>query len=164
MSVSRQKYCIKLRRQTEGSALLEFAFVSMLLLLIIMAILDFGHAWFLRQVIVYASREGARYAVVYRVDPTTEEHLIPNQLLYTDPDDGLKKSLIEKVVKESLFGIPATVEVSGDGYSSGVAGEQVIVTVTTIKEWFAVDSFVKFFGGDLGKNLTLTAATTMRCE
>jgi hypothetical protein len=159
MSPPRQKFWIKLLRQTKGSTMLEFAFVSGLLLLIVMAILDFGHAWFLRQVIINASREGARYAVIYRVDATTGERLKPNQLVYEGD-----KSLIEKTVKDNLFGIPAEVVVSGAGYSSGVAGEPVIVTVTTKKDWFAVHEFVKLFGGDLGKDLPMNAATTMRVE
>ena len=58
----------KLWRQTKGTATVEFALVAGLLFLLVMGILDFGHAWFMRQAIINASREGARYAVVYRVD------------------------------------------------------------------------------------------------
>ena len=42
-----------------------------------MGILDFGHAFLMRQAIVNASREAARYAVVYRVD-ASGNHLTPS--------------------------------------------------------------------------------------
>ena len=52
-------------RGREGAAAVEFALVLNLLLLLLMGMIDFGHAWFLRQVITNASREGARAGVVY---------------------------------------------------------------------------------------------------
>jgi hypothetical protein len=51
-----------------GAAALEFALVVNLLLVLIMGMIDFRHAWCLRQVITNASREGARAGVVYPHD------------------------------------------------------------------------------------------------
>lgn len=51
-----------------GQALVEFALILPVLLVIIMGILEFGRAWNMKQVLTDASREGARVAVV--ADPT----------------------------------------------------------------------------------------------
>jgi Flp pilus assembly protein TadG len=158
MSISRQKYCIKLLRQTKGSALLEFAFVSMLLLLIIMAIIDFGHAFLMRQAIVNASREAARYAVVYRVD-ANGNHLMPSN--FSPTVQSVAENYLAGILPSGSYNVPTP---TGAGYTTGTTGQPVTVTITAYKTWFAVDAFVSFFGVSLENPLPLTAATTMRCE
>ncbi len=51
-------------RSDAGAAAVEFAIVSVLLLAIIFAIIDFGRMFFVVQSVQAASREGARYGVV----------------------------------------------------------------------------------------------------
>ena len=47
-----------------GQALVEFALVLPLLLLLLVGLVEFGRAWNLHQVVTDASREGARHAVL----------------------------------------------------------------------------------------------------
>ena len=52
-------------RRPRGQALVEFAFVVPLFLLLMFAIIDFGRYVYYVQVINNAAREGARYAIVH---------------------------------------------------------------------------------------------------
>ncbi len=54
----------RFRRNERGQALVEFALVVPLLLIMVMAIIDFGRAWNLHQTITDAAREGARQSVI----------------------------------------------------------------------------------------------------
>lgn len=54
-----------------GQALVEFALVLPVLMLLLLGILEFGRAWNVRQVLTDAAREGARLAVVG--DPSVVE-------------------------------------------------------------------------------------------
>jgi Flp pilus assembly protein TadG len=54
----------RFRRDERGQALVEFALVVPLLLIMVMAIIDFGRAWNLHQTITDAAREGARQSVI----------------------------------------------------------------------------------------------------
>ena len=51
-------------RRNRGQALVEFALVAPLLLLLIFAVADFARAWNTYQVLTDAAREGARAAVI----------------------------------------------------------------------------------------------------
>jgi Flp pilus assembly protein TadG len=53
-----------LRARNEGQAVVEFALVVPILLLLIASIIEFGRAWNIQQVLTDASRMGARTAVV----------------------------------------------------------------------------------------------------
>ena len=53
------------RRQTEqGQALVEFALILPVILLLVVGVLEFARAWNLHQVMTDAAREGARRAVL----------------------------------------------------------------------------------------------------
>jgi hypothetical protein len=157
MSVPRQK-TIKLLRQTKGSALLEFAVVSGVLLLLVTAILDFGHAWFLRQTIINASREGARYAVVFRVDINGDR--LPPSSFSPSVKDFTEGLLSQMLPSDSVYNASA----SGTGYTTGIAGQEVTVTAHVTKNWFAVATLMQLFGEGLTNPMVITATTTMRCE
>jgi hypothetical protein len=49
---------------------------------------------------------------------------------------------------------------AGDGYTSGVAGDNLTVTVSATKEWFIMGSLLP----SLGSSINVDAATTMGCE
>jgi Flp pilus assembly protein TadG len=158
MSGPRQTFAIKLLRQTKGSAMLEFALVAGLLLLIVIAILDFGHAWFMRQAIINASREGARYAVVYRVR-ANGTRMPPSE--FTPSVPTVAGNYLSGMLPSGDYNVPAP---TGLGYTTGNAGQEVTVTINATKRWFALDAMVALFGGTLDNPIILTAVTTMRCE
>jgi Flp pilus assembly protein TadG len=51
-------------RRSRGQALVEFAFVAPIFLLLLFAIIDFGRYVYYVQILNNAAREGARYAIV----------------------------------------------------------------------------------------------------
>jgi hypothetical protein len=58
----------KLFRDRSGQALVEFALVVPIFMLLVMGVIEFGRAWNLQQTMTEAAREGARRAAVF--DPT----------------------------------------------------------------------------------------------
>jgi len=56
------------RSTSRGQALVEFALILPLLMVVLMGILELGRAWNMKQVLTDAAREGARLAVV--ADPS----------------------------------------------------------------------------------------------
>ncbi|RLB94544.1 MAG: hypothetical protein DRH76_09170, partial [Deltaproteobacteria bacterium] len=62
------KYSYHKWRNDHGGALVEFAIVMPLLLLIVGGIIEFGLLYYNKQVITNASREGARAATSYRTN------------------------------------------------------------------------------------------------
>lgn len=59
-------------RDESGAAMVEFALVVPVLLMILVGIIEFGRAWNRQQVITDAAREGARRAVVRDGDTSTK--------------------------------------------------------------------------------------------
>ena len=59
-----------------GAAMVEFAFISMILFTMILAFLDFGRALYLYNNLTNAAREGARFAAVQFPDPCADETAI----------------------------------------------------------------------------------------
>jgi Flp pilus assembly protein TadG len=60
----------QLRRDEQGAAVVEFALIIPVFILIVFALVDFGRALWMQNVVVAALREGARAAAVV-VDPST---------------------------------------------------------------------------------------------
>jgi hypothetical protein len=58
-------------RRRPGQALLEFALVVPILLILVLGVIDFGRAWHAYQVVTDAAREGARLAVVAKDPPAS---------------------------------------------------------------------------------------------
>jgi len=58
------------QRPRQGAALVEFAFVAVIFFMLFFGIVEYCRFIFVRQVLVNAAREGARYAVVNTTDTT----------------------------------------------------------------------------------------------
>ena len=63
-------------RNRGGAALVEFAFVATITLLVFFAILEYARFVFLLQIANNAAREGARLAVAHTGDGTTQQNII----------------------------------------------------------------------------------------
>ncbi|MGQ9687484.1 MAG: TadE/TadG family type IV pilus assembly protein [Desulfobaccales bacterium] len=144
------------RRDTRGAVMVEFAVASLVFFLIIAGILDLGHAFYMRQVVTNASREGARYGVTYRTD--TNGHRIPP----CNITPSIASYLLNDYISQTLMPPDANpqVTVSGDGYTTGEKGTNLEVRVSAVKTWFILDNFIP----GLGESITLEAATVMQCE
>lgn len=128
-------------RGKEGAAAVEFAIVLNLLLLLLMGMIDFGHAWFLRQVINNASREGARAGVVY-----------------PHPVNEVEPKVIAAVKDHLPTGMTTDPPVVNSG--TGLTGDPLTVTVTYTKNWWIINYFVP----GLGDSTQIKAQTVMRYE
>lgn len=85
-----------------GQALVEFALVAPILILLILGMVDFARAWSAYEVITYQARMGARMAVVD--DPGTTEADVIQAML-----DGLSRGSLD----------PALATITIDGFRAG---------------------------------------------
>ncbi len=115
------------RRRQEGAVAVEFALVITLLLFILGGVIDFGHYLYLRHVATTASREGARFGVVYAKDR---------------PSDSDITAYITSKYSAVLGGCDGSgpkVTVTRAGATSG---SDLTVRVETTKEWFMLKAFI----------------------
>lgn len=116
--------------RSRGSTFLELALVLVPLLAILLAILDFGFAIFLRSTFQHAVREGARYAVTSRTesgyghDASIKRVVQTNSLGFLAGEGGASKIYIRYYVPGTLVETPSNaggniVEVSVEGYTWG---------------------------------------------
>ena len=136
--------------------MVEFAVVCLFFCTVVAGIIDLGLAFYVRQVVTNASREGARYGVIYQVDASYNRlHL-----------DSLNPTISDYVLntlnyKDLLPSDPLPVVLpSGPGYPMGNCGDELDVTVTATKTWFILNNFIP----SLGSSKTLSDTTAMRCE
>jgi Flp pilus assembly protein TadG len=144
----------KLGSRQEGAVSVEFALILLVLLTIVFGIIDFGHAWFMRQVITTASREGARLAT--RFQTNTEGTKITPDTLSKSIQDWVKDQYANLLPTDANL----AVVVDGDGYTTGATGTDVRVTVNATKNWFMIHNFVP----GMTSGQLLSATTTMKCE
>ncbi len=144
------------RRDTRGAVMVEFAVATLVFLLIIAGILDLGHAFYMRQVVTNASREGARYGIVYRTN-ASGYRIAPVNI-----SPSISSYLLNDYLSQTLLPPDANpqVAVAGTGYSTGSPGANLEVTVSAVKTWFVLNNFVP----GLSENQTLSATTVMQCE
>ncbi len=144
----------------EGAAAVEFAVCLPILILLIGAVIDFGHAYYISQIISSASREGARYGVKYKENPSTGLPYAPSALP-TSISDYVKLAPPTGLGYANLLPSDANLAVtpSGTGYTSNNAGDPLTVKVTADNYWLLL-------GGLLGlpNPKTLQASTTMTLE
>jgi Flp pilus assembly protein TadG len=154
------------RRREEGSVSVEFAILVPLFLLLVFGIIDFGHAFYMKHLITNACREGARYGVKYQTD-SLGNHIIPinlnpsiqNYILNTSTQNGGLGgwSLSSMLPSDANPQVPTP---TGPGYTSGVAGDDLIVTVTARKNWFVLGHLVP----TLGSYKDISVSTDMKVE
>lgn len=103
-----------------GNALLEFALVLPVLLIIIAGIVDFSLLFYDKAVITNASREGARYAVVFRsptyastaaVQTYTQSYLTNRLVSFANPKPAATVTVTSST-NPPIFGSTVTVTVA----------------------------------------------------
>jgi hypothetical protein len=94
-------------RDQHGSNVVEFAVFLPIFLILVFGIIDFGHAWYMRQLMVNASREGARYGTRFQTVGTlffrwwTRPNLTNLNPLWPLYLSGFWRSWMAEVIKAS---------------------------------------------------------------
>ena len=122
-----------------GVALIEFAFVLPILLVLAMGMLDFGRAFHTKSLLDQAAREGARVAVV------------------TTPDQDIVEDRVNAVLASGGI-TPTSVTVVGPD-----ASNMVTVTVNATFTFITPGVFA-LVGGDYGNTIPMAGQTVMRFE
>lgn len=148
------KFLFNFRRQTDGAVSIEFAIIIPVFLALFGGIVDFGHAWYMQQVVTNASREGARYGITYQTN-TTGSRIAASA----------KSPTIATVVSNYASGLMPTganltTDCNGTGYTGTASGTPLNVTVTATKTWWIVSAFVP----GLGSSRNIRVTTTMYTE
>jgi Flp pilus assembly protein TadG len=123
-----------------GSVVVEFALLLPLFITLIFAILEFGSAWYSKQMLVNASREGARMGALF---------------------EGVTDSEVEVFVKNVLTtaGYPGSVNVTSTG-ASGSTGALVTVSINGNHDLPVIGNLVP----GVPSHMTINATTVMRHE
>jgi Flp pilus assembly protein TadG len=100
----------RLRREERGQALVEFALILPILLIMVLGIIDFGRAWNLQQTITQAAREAARAAAVDNQEVTTQAQ-VDSVAAATIAASSFDPALATVTVTGLKAGIGTTVEV-----------------------------------------------------
>jgi Flp pilus assembly protein TadG len=125
--------------EESGVALIEFAFVLPILLVLAMGMLDFGRAFHTKSLLDQAAREGARVAVV------------------TSPDVDIVESRVNAVLASGGI-VPTSVTVVGPDPAN-------MVTVTVNATFtFITPGVFALVGGDYGNTIPMAGQTVMRFE
>jgi Flp pilus assembly protein TadG len=157
MISQKSKFMRRTSRSSDGQALVEFAIILPLILLVVLGLIEFGILFYNKAMVTNASREGARAGIVHRTDPISGA--------YTP----LSKANIEKVVQDYLASKLITFNkasvpiidpnpTSGDTPFNGGSGS-VDVFVRYTHTYLIAG---KFLG--LGNGIQLTGETIMRLQ
>jgi Flp pilus assembly protein TadG len=117
--VDRSRRLVSLIRNNRGSAVVEFALVLPLLLLIVFGITEFGRAWMTVNIISGAAREGARLAAVTEpdviavqnrvTDVCTSAGITPSNIVVTPPDPNDPERRVTVLVETNFTVIPGNI-------------------------------------------------------
>ncbi len=130
----------------KGAAAVEFAIIAPLLFTITFGIIEFGLLFYDKQVITNASREGARYGILWSPTRPTDAEIEAKVASYTS----------NKLV---TFGATVSPIITIDGIG-GAPGDALTVTVAYNYEFLLLPNFVS----TLSNVTTLNAVAVMRLE
>jgi Flp pilus assembly protein TadG len=156
-------------RGERGASATELALILPIFLLLVFGVLEFGHAWYMRQMLSNASREGARYGTRYQTNssgtrklPSSLTPSIAHYIQNSSSDNGGNGGYGLSALLPSDANL--TVTVSGAGFTESnvdnLPGEDLTVKVGATKNWLVLGSLISTFG--TSKNIAVT--TTMKCE
>lgn len=155
-----------------GAAVLEFALVAPLILLIFFGIIEFSILLHDKAMLTNASREGARAGIVFvpgRSATATATEAAATMTII----NGNIESVIRKYCETNLISFsssssvtvptPIWIDVDGNG-NNWEAGDSLEVTVNYDFNFMVFSGLVNFFGGNLSDVFNLKAVTEMRLE
>ena len=136
----------RFRRDRRGQALVEFALVVPILLLLVLGIIDFGRAWNLHQTITDAAREGARQAVISNA--VTQDSAV---------------AIVAGVIRASGFDPGLATVGFPDGFKTG-RGEVTTVTIDMPYRFGFLAPFIRLVTTDNTATIRLRTYARMRNE
>jgi Flp pilus assembly protein TadG len=144
------KRLIEKIKNEKGAAMVEFAIVLPLLLMLVFGMIEFSIMFYDKAVITNASREGARAGIVYSY---------PSRIT-----EGEIEATVGNYVSDKLITFGATTPSAEDmttvtGQCTN-AGDVVTVAVTYPYEFLVLPNFITTLTG----SIDLSAVTVMRCE
>ena len=145
----------KLLKNQDGVSAVEFAIVLPLFVVLIFGIIEFGVIMYNKAIITNASREGARFAILFDSD-VHDDLAIANKVkehLKFDPNDNSS-------ILINLGGTPAPPTISVLPTPDRPRGTPISVTVTYPYDFMLLPNFLP----GLPQTLTLNGITTMRME
>jgi len=149
-------------KSEQGTAVVEFALVLPILLVIVFGIIEFGFIFYNKAMITNASREGARRAIVYQVD-SDGNRIVPGPAV----EDAITRQLYSDFPTNSdlnlvTFGATALAIApnSTDGDIATTQGAYITVRVDFDYNFLLVPSFIPGIPG----KIKLSGITTMRVE
>ncbi|ADK85356.1 TadE family protein [Desulfarculus baarsii DSM 2075] len=133
----------RLAADGRGSVAVEFALFLPVFLLVIFSIIELGAAWYQKQMLVNASREGARLGALFSTS------------------GGLTAQEVQERVNQYLSdsGFPSQAVVQAVGVD-GASGDPVTVNVSADYEFPVLSAFI----GAVPGTISLSATTVMRHE
>ena len=131
----------KNKESQRGSVIVEFAIILPLILLLFAGITEFGIAYYNKQIITNASREGARAGIA-----NTNADITGTVRAYANPS---------RLITFGSY-TPPNVNIGGDS-------QYLIVTVTFNYTYILLQALsgARFFGANFGIQLTIEATTVM---
>jgi len=174
------KYILKASKvgNQRGAALVEFAIVLPLLLVLIFGMVEFGLVLFNKQVITNASREGARAGIVSAVSRLShddivqivEKYVADNLITFSDDKDPVVETSRAQYtgdVNTYTDSYGSFVIFTGSGAPAAKFRDILRVEVTFDYEFLVIGQLLSILpgGGDNGwGTLTLEAVTLMKYE
>lgn len=126
----------------EGAALVEFSLLAPLFVALLFGVVEFGLSIYSKEVITNASREGARFGVVYSTPRKTTAEI---------------RAKVQEYLTKAGFTDTPTITVTG---AQGDSGTPLTVSVTYPYSFQVLPGFV----GGLAGTLNLKADTVMLME
>ncbi|MBI3522297.1 MAG: pilus assembly protein [Chloroflexi bacterium] len=141
--------------EDRGQALIEFAMVLPVIVLLLVGIFDVGRAIQQESSLTAATREATRYATVHGAQSSSPTG--PNSATYTAPSTD---TAVNAVVQRFVTGINTALTISStwpDGNAN--RGSRVVVTATT-----PFQPLLSSFFGAGGLTITLRGSSTLAIE
>ena len=150
-------FCKKMRgmrfRDDSGAALVEFALVAPLLLLMVFGIFEFGRVWNVYQTMTDAAREGARRIAV------------ANGQGWTVIEPAVRDALALGVMDPAVATItPGPQSFAANNAGDGTPGSQARVDITYDYTFNILGNIPTLFGSENFGTITLSTFSVMRNE
>jgi Flp pilus assembly protein TadG len=142
---------MKLLKNEKGGSILEFVLISPLLFVLLFGIIEFGVLLHDRAIIINASREGARYGIVFGTPRPTQaeiEAFVANYISNVTPLISLGG------------GAPPVINTT----LGAVSGDPLTVTVNYTYRFLVFSNLIALIGGTSNPLINLEGQAVMRME